>query len=960
MRIQSALLIGIGVLVTGFAKAADDAPPDYTRDVAPLLTKYCAGCHNDGDLEGEFSLESFASLQKGTPDGPALLAGDAASSKLIRVLTGEAEPLMPPEDEPRPTDEEIALLKAWIDAGATGPDGAEADPFTLLVPQIESRTDTRPVSAVDWSADGRWIAVARYGQVAIHAAPAEGMPEFGEPVRVLDQFAGKVTAVHFTTDGSRVVTASGVAGQAGQAAIWNAEDGQLIREFIGHRDVLYDAELSPDGTVLATCSYDRAVILWNAETGEQLRTLTGHNGAVYDVAFSPDGTALASASADDTCKVWRVSDGERLDTLGQPLKESYTVAFSSDGAFIVSGGADNRIRVWRFISRDKPRINPQLHARFAHEGPIVGLRFHADGSRLVTVAEDRTVKVWETKNFTELAAMDGLPSVAMALAVSGGGDSILIGRMDGSLQSFAMPAPRTAEQSATPQSVAVAPMGDMGEPGQAAEVEPNNTPEQATVVTAPVNITAVIDTPAPAEQPADAASHPSPLTTHPNPDTDLFRFTAAAGQEWVIEVNAARSGSKLDSFVEVLSSTGERLERTRLQAVRDSYFTFRGKDANQSDDFRIFNWEEMELNQYLYANGEVVKLWLYPRGPDSGFMIYPGKGSRWGWFDTTPLAHPLGEPCYIVEEVPHGTDPIPNGLPVFTVYCENDDESRRELGADSRLSFTAPADGEYLVALRDVRGFSGPEFKYTLAIRPRRPDFAVTLHGAGPAVNAGSAKEFRVEVQRKDGFDGPIRVDIEGVPPGFAVTTPIVIEAGQLEAFGVITAASDAPQPTPENANLTKVTATATINAADVTHDVNNLGEIKLAEKPKLLVAIQPADGGAQPVGVSPAGWPEYEIRPGETIMLNVLLERNGYDGEVSFGGVGSGRNLPHGAYVDNIGLNGLLILSGQDQREFFVTAAPWLPAQTRTFHINTGVEGNQASWPVILHVRPAATAGTE
>src|SRR5689334_10266170 len=86
--------------------------PEYERDVAPLLTKYCAGCHNDADREGKFSLETFASLQEGTPDGPALLSGDAASSKLIQVLTGATEPSMPPEGEPRPTDDEIAILKA--------------------------------------------------------------------------------------------------------------------------------------------------------------------------------------------------------------------------------------------------------------------------------------------------------------------------------------------------------------------------------------------------------------------------------------------------------------------------------------------------------------------------------------------------------------------------------------------------------------------------------------------------------------------------------------------------------------------------------------------------------------------------------------------------------------------------------------------------------------------------------
>ena len=262
-----------------------------------------------------------------------------------------------------------------------------------------------------------------------------------------------------------------------------------------------------------------------------------------------------------------------------------------------------------------------------------------------------------------------------------------------------------------------------------------------------------------------------------------------------MEVNAARSSSKLDSFLEVLDSQGKRIPRVVLQAVRDSYFTFRGKDDTESGDFRVFNWQEMKLDEYLYSNGEVVKLWLYPRGPDSGFGTYPGQGSRWGYFDTTPLAHSLGEPCYIVEPHPPGTKLVPNGLPVFSLNFENDDDSHRELGKDSRLLFTAPADGDYLVKIKDVRGLQGPDFRYSLAIRPRRPDFKVTLHGADLTVDAGSAKEFKVTAQRIDDFEGPIRVDINGLPPGFSATTPVTIEAGQIEALGVITAAEGAEKP---------------------------------------------------------------------------------------------------------------------------------------------------------------------
>ena len=36
----------------------------------------------------------------------------------------------------------------------------------------------------------------------------------------------------------------------------------------------------------------------------------------------------------------------------------------------------------------------------------------------------------------------------------------------------------------------------------------------------------------------------------------------------------------------------------------------------------------------------------------------------------------------------------------------------------------------------------------------------------------------------------------------------------------------------------------------------------------------------------------------------------------------------------------------------FFITAAKWVPAQTRLFHLQAQVEGNQTSWPVLLKIR--------
>ena len=64
---------------------------------------------------------------------------------------------------------------------------------------------------------------------------------------------------------------------------------------------------------------------------------------------------------------------------------------------------------------------------------------------------------------------------------------------------------------------------------------------------------------------------------------------------------------------------------------------------------------------------------------------------------------------------------------VFTLHYENDDDGERKLGRDSKLTFTAPADGDYLVRVSDVRGLGGDRFAYRLLIRRPQPDFSKRL-----------------------------------------------------------------------------------------------------------------------------------------------------------------------------------------------------------------------------------------
>ena len=73
--------------------------------------------------------------------------------------------------------------------------------------------------------------------------------------------------------------------------------------------------------------------------------------------------------------------------------------------------------------------------------------------------------------------------------------------------------------------------------------------------------------------------------------------------------------------------------------------------------------------------------------------------------------------------------------------------------------------------------------------------------------------------------------------------------------------------------------------------------------------------------------------------------------------------NLPHGVIVDNIGLNGVQIRAGENEREIFLTCAKWVPEQDRLCHVVVGSARNdavrddaaQTGFPVLLKIRKPA-----
>ncbi|QEG42637.1 DUF1549 domain-containing protein [Roseimaritima ulvae] len=197
--------------------------------------------------------------------------------------------------------------------------------------------------------------------------------------------------------------------------------------------VIASLAFSPDASLCAVAGFHE-VLLLDAKTGQRVARLVGLSERINSLAFSPDGSRLAVAGGSPATRgeiqIWNVQD--RSLQLSRPFTyDTLTgLSWSPDGQQLAFACADTTVRAIDTTSGE------QVLYQSAHDDWVRDTVYSHDGSHLITVGRDMTVKLIEvaTERF-----IDNVTSITPG-ALAGGvnsidrhpeRDEVLVGGADG-------------------------------------------------------------------------------------------------------------------------------------------------------------------------------------------------------------------------------------------------------------------------------------------------------------------------------------------------------------------------------------------------------------------------------------------------------------------------------------------------------------------------------------------------
>jgi hypothetical protein len=127
-----------GLILFMLVGCKSEPPVDFAADIQPIFNKHCITCHGGVKKSGDISfLFREEALSIGKSGKAAIIPGDASGSELYRRLIHSDAELRMPYEKPALSQEEIELLKRWINEGANwGKHWAYIPPGETPVPEI--------------------------------------------------------------------------------------------------------------------------------------------------------------------------------------------------------------------------------------------------------------------------------------------------------------------------------------------------------------------------------------------------------------------------------------------------------------------------------------------------------------------------------------------------------------------------------------------------------------------------------------------------------------------------------------------------------------------------------------------------------------------------------------------------------------------------------------------------------
>lgn len=220
----------------------------------------------------------------------------------------------------------------------------------------------------------------------------------------------------------------------------NGKLGDILTSYKRQKQLITDARWSPDGSLIASASYDQTVQIWRAASGKLLFTYNKHTDEVNSVDWSPDGKLLVSGGGnislnegvhDYSVQIWSASSG-LVRTLSGPDDYIRPIRWSPDGKYIAAACYNAKAYVWEAAG------GRLVTTYTGHQDSLTGLAWSPDSKRIVTSSADAVVQVWEATTGRNVLNYNDQQSHGLVLAVAWSPDGTRIASSSGGAGSDAV------------------------------------------------------------------------------------------------------------------------------------------------------------------------------------------------------------------------------------------------------------------------------------------------------------------------------------------------------------------------------------------------------------------------------------------------------------------------------------------------------------------------------------------